>query len=1043
MAINPNGVAIEARRRARVYLNGPLRSLQPVVTLLQVGRHASESAPPPKNAFRGRLWYFKGVMEQKLHRSGRAEAAYGRATTLDGRFSGWYARRGDALRHMKRYHDATAAYRQSLDLDDTNRRAHFWLGVLLNQPGENDPAAQIGPWSPDSSLTASELAMVRSGLAVARGADIDDPSFRFWLGVAEEYRGDLASAETLYLEALDKDDSDPVWFRQLARVRRKRGHWRDSVEAYEHAVALLKSEATSQDPDLLALLPPATLQDIANIYDPAAGPIEDRLDPLWMRELRSNRNDLDNWAAVASLHRSAMERHGDTAQRHFWLGVALQRLQDWNEAASAFECAVNMDPSQSTWFDRLAATTARLERWDECARACERAIELEPAGHRYFRLAVAYQRCEHWESSSEAYERAVELDGAITMRIDEMGVARRQTEDWAGAASLYRSAVQTQDDARYRYWLGRCLEELGDWAGAVDAYRSAVEVEPLLANWHYRLGLAHEHSGSESARSDPRVGLVLEASDLEAARSAYQAATKLEPGRAAYWLRLGDLEERVGEFDAAQESFRSAAAVAPDNPQVWYRLGRNIAAVANRRGAYLIDEHDELERVWGKALAIGPGHSGARQQLTRASVKNARWRVASKTAWFPPPPHGSTTVFSALRGYLESEETPDSLREVAATLQQPSHDLRTIPTEWWFPLHWRLLTEGHFTLAYRAKSLMAEQVAAVDFDIPEVNLAGFLEKARALAFLGRFDEALEHLRIEEGTFASSAAIAAAHKMRGDIEMSLGNVDTYTRLLPIHDETNLPEADDIFRELVTGRTVAIIGPASTGLDHGDEIDAFDVVVRTKFVSDRMEGQQQQAGSRTDLSYYALGSAQFLQDDIIDALDRGELRQAIFRTATFSPTARSIHHPGDVRYVPSEYVASFRSGQFAIQRIIYDLLRYRPAAIKLFNINFFVDPNAYRPGYLADYTKDFKSLGLTQVLGAFGHDYLADFLFTQRLYRARLITGDSVVTSLLDLSGSEYLSLLDSRDAAAGTATTDDASQPLSSIDDPATPGRHNC
>lgn len=1049
MSVSPQGVWL----RIRPVLGRIRRTLRPVAERARVSGTPSDRPVHPVGRAIGFVSFGAGAVAQKLAWFGVATRCYRRSVDADPRFATRFHLLGNVRRYAGDIDGAIDAYQRALEVADTHHGSHFWLAVSTNQPSD----VTAGPAGRGrSARTRFNTQMVDRALAVARDTPELGPRDVFWLGVAEHHRGRVESAEALCRRAVDLDPTQATWLRQLGLIRRELHDWRGSVEAFEAAVEVDRRHASDtevrsdaigapddEDDEEEATLPPASVDETADddfidgatsldaagdaqadlrlpthgalreTAEAMAAAIEAFDDESWMRPAASDGDRLENWAAVAALHRSALDRTPDDAVRRYWLGVALQQLGDWAGALDAIMRAVEEAPPAALWFDRLTAVASRAGRWDVAAGANARALAMEPTGHRYFQAAVVSQRAGRWEESSAAFQRAVELEGLLPNWVQRLGAARRDTADWAGTAALYRSAVARTDDARYHFGLGFALSKLGDWEGAIASYEAAIFRSRGRAEWHYRLGLAHERFGSPGVRVEGRVGLVrAEFSNLPAAAACFRRAIELAPDEARYWLRLGDVEERLGNLESACEAFERATELEPDNAHHWYRRGRAVAAVGNRRGVYRHAEYDELERLWGRAIEVAPSHSGSRQQLTRSSVKAGRWELASRTAWYPPPPAGPSELFGALRGYLENPPSDERRGLLAEALSRPTGELRNVPIEWWFPLHWRLLDDGQFTLGFRAKEVMAESIAATAIRHPSDNPARFLEIGRALTFLDRPDEAIAHL--DTGRFGDldRHTALAMRKMAADVELLNGHVEPYAALLPLHDGTNLPEAEDAFRRMVEGRTIAIVGPAMSNVDHGDEIDGFDVVVRTKYVSSAMAGHERSAGSRTDLSYYALGSARFLAADIFDALATGQLKMALFRTATYDRANTYLHHPGDLRYLPSEYQGGLRSGQFAIQRIVYDLLRYRPARIKIFNINFFLAEQLYRPGYLADYVQQYEAQGLAQVLGAFGHDFRADFVFTQRLHRHGLIEVDEHVASLLQLTPEEYLRSLDS-------------------------------
>lgn len=726
---------------------------------------------------------------------------------------------------------------------------------------------------------------------------------------------------------------------------------------------------------------------------------------------------VDTWPAVVALYGAAAGSDELDPPRRYWLGVALHAVGDVREAIAAVEQAIDAAPAGSplaadlaSVLDRLVTWSGNADDWATAAVRSDQVLELEPAAARYFRAAIAYQRANRWRDSSDAFERGVALAGLSTSWLHRLGTARRQTGDWAGTAALYRRALELKDDPTFHFNLGFALSKLEEWPEAVAEYEAAIFRSRGRADWHFRLGMAHERTGSPVTAVHPRLGLVrTNECNLPAAVSAYERSIELDPTDARVWMRLGDARERLGRLEAARDAFAEAARLRPDDPQALHRYGRAVAAIGTQRGVLSHDEYDELERTWTKVLEIGPRHSGARLQLIRSSVRSGRWPVASRTAWFPEPPVVPAWT-RTLRAAVEEEPTAERIAGLAEVLAMPDDELMIVPSDWWWVCHWRLLDARQFTLGFRAKELMAKRILAEPVRPVSENPGQMFERARALNFLDRHEEAIAALTLDPHTDVPLEVRWAADKLAADIRLVLGEVAPYRAFLALSERAVDRHAETAFRRLIEGKRVAIVGPAHTEADQRDEIDGHDVVIRTKYVKSTA-GDDTSAGTRTDISYYALGTTRFLGHEIYDAVAEGDLQMAVFRTATYDPEVHFLHHPGDLRYPPSEYLGGLRSAQFAIQRIVYDVLRYNPASVKIFNINFFLSENPYRAGYLADYTKTYAEQGLVQALSAFGHDYRADFVFTQRMLAAGLVDVDPAVRELLQLTPEQYLAGLD--------------------------------
>ena len=55
-------------------------------------------------------------------------------------------------------------------------------------------------------------------------------------------------------------------------------------------------------------------------------------------------------------------------------------------------------------------------------------------------------------------------------------------------------------------------------------------------------------------------------------------------------------------------------------------------------------------------------------------------------------------------------------------------------------------------------------------------------------------------------------------------------------------------------LISGKSVAVVGPAPSSELIGSEIDSYDIVVRTNYQGQNKLGDPKEFGVRTDISYY---------------------------------------------------------------------------------------------------------------------------------------------------------------------------------------------
>jgi tetratricopeptide (TPR) repeat protein len=789
---------------------------------------------------------------------------------------------------------------------------------------------------------------------------------QYALGNERREASDPRAACEAYRDALALDDGPARYHYRLAVCLAKLGEWEPAARAYEQATA------------------------------------RDQRHPRWYFRLGTARRQCGDWAGALEAFETAVEGAGDEPKYHYWLGHARRQLGDLAGAEEAYRATIaNGYPQQvPAWYwlaftrTRLGDTPGAREAISEATAILEAPTPGPGSARWYHKLGELQQRIGDLTGARDAYGRAIEL-GATDL-------------------ALYRTAAEVH-------------RQLGDPIGTIRVLEAAVAAGAADARTAFELGQLLEHTPLRAGiRAVADVGLLPgRRGDWERATAAYRAAITLAPAVAEYHYRLGRVRYKARDPEGAVDALSRAVRLEPDRAEWHYRLGRATAALGHRRGLYTYGELEGSNRAYERALELRSDHRAAREQLTRNRIRAAQWPEASRAAWHAPSSGAaaqaastgpSATELATLRRFLEDGEDDPDPTAVAELLDRPSSALAGVPAEWWFPLHWRLLSLDRYSLAYRAKDVLAERVVA-EAAAP-LRLSRGLELVRALTYLERQDEALQVLDELRGAATTEHDVLTVRKYAADVRVSTGIVDDHVALLDVYDRDHPGEAR--FRELVHDARVAIVAPADPELDQGEEIDGFDVVVRTKYVPADAGAAARALGSRTDVSYYAIGSAPFVAEGIAEALREQQLQLVVLRTSRHPWEGRQVVAPGDLRFVPAEYRASFRSSQFAVQRIVYDVIRYRPRTIKVFNANFFASVREYRSGYVSTAGRDHAARGLVRPLSAFAHDHRSDFVFTRTTAAAGLIEVDPTAERLLRSTPAEYLATLD-RKRRPGPAT----------------------
>lgn len=490
--------------------------------------------------------------------------------------------------------------------------------------------------------------------------------------------------------------------------------------------------------------------------------------------------------------------------------------------------------------------------------------------------------------------------------------------------------------------------------------------------------------------NDPIRGLVDgPVGDPMIARIAATCATELAPEDPGALNELGRALILDGDFVDARRMFERSLAVEPDQPDTLFALARLSAADAARRGHFTGQELERHRALTTAALELDPQHVHARYHLVRVAIRSADWRTAVRAAGLGDGPDVTDRLLSV-------DVAPDDADALLCTLRDTAPPLDVLVVAFW-----RLQHVAAYRAAFEVKDLLAQRLLATTCT---TGLNDLITTVRALTTLGRFEDAVRIIHRERRRHRGPRSLSLLRKLEADVTFLDGDVSQH-QLMPV--VVNSP-AERRFDHLVRGRSVAIVGPLDTG--HALDLGEFDVVIRTKYLGKGTAPRQ------PVIAYFANAGAQLLGDEIGDALARGEIDLAVLRPSIIDVDPRALSRRTNVRVAPAENAALLEASPYGIPRAIYDVLRYRPRRVMLFNADFFAGGRRYDDGYQRD-----KARGLTEAIVGYGHDLRADHRAIKRLLETGVIGASPDVRAILDLSTEEYLSCLTSSHAARFDAT----------------------
>ena len=309
---------------------------------------------------------------------------------------------------------------------------------------------------------------------------------------------------------------------------------------------------------------------------------------------------------------------GLTAGYYFLLGRHLESDGKIEDAISAHEKAIGLDPGSAELRAELAGLYARQDRAVEALEAAEAALARDPAnqeanrvlGSVYAAYANGRQVLRAGDDPSGYAARAAAAlekarrDGPSDLAIDLMlGRLYVQTSQFAKAIPVLRRVVQEQpgySDAALL--LANAQEATGETDVAIETLRTSLAINPRFYRGLVRLGELSEKQGEwleaadAFARAQPlgaggadlmarRAAALINAGKAADARDLLRrAAAEAEADPAVLYL-FAVAQRQTGDLAAAEAAARRLRTTAPQDPRGMYVLAQVLESKGDRTGA--------------------------------------------------------------------------------------------------------------------------------------------------------------------------------------------------------------------------------------------------------------------------------------------------------------------------------------------------------------------------------------------------------------------------------------------------------------------------
>ncbi len=254
-------------------------------------------------------------------------------------------------------------------------------------------------------------------------------------------------------------------------------------------------------------------------------------------------------------------------------GNKLYKSKKFDEALSAYDEAIELDPTNMTFISNKAAVYFTSKKYDECIEACKEAVEVGKANRAPFEdRAKALTRC------AKAYQKKGDLTNAIEMcksaQLESYDKATQRLMKTMELEKRQKDALDYQDDdkAEEAKQTGNTHFRNKEYGKAVEAYEEAVKRAPKNATIRNNLAAA-----------------LCKIMDFNGAKREIEVALDLDPKYVKAWARKADIEVLMKENHKALESYKKGLELDPSNAVCKEGL-RKVTAMINYGQANMTEE---------------------------------------------------------------------------------------------------------------------------------------------------------------------------------------------------------------------------------------------------------------------------------------------------------------------------------------------------------------------------------------------------------------------------------------------------------------------
>ncbi len=291
-------------------------------------------------------------------------------------------------------------------------------------------------------------------------------------------------------------------------------------------------------------------------------------------------------------------------------GLSSLKKSDWNGAATNFERATQLSPSDAGALSFLGFVRLQQKQWDAALAALEAAqdngknLDVRSRAQLMNNIGFAYWNKGQIPEAKTAFTGALALDSAYSDARYNLAFALLSNSDFKGALPhLKLLAAANPGDAAVQDGLGDAFGRTGNAAGALGAYKRATQLASKNTDYGWKFALA-----------------LIKAGRAEEATAQLRQVLQTDPTNVPALLQIGDLHLKAGRYGDAATVLKRYVQLKPDDFTGHFNLG--VAYDYNGT------KFDEALEQYAVAEKLRPQDAATKNNIGRIYFKRSKFPEA-------------------------------------------------------------------------------------------------------------------------------------------------------------------------------------------------------------------------------------------------------------------------------------------------------------------------------------------------------------------------------------------------------------------------------